>query len=199
MNIHMTIADLMPHKDNGNATPRSANTQKKSYPKSAGAIAAISHSCKPDMQWTYHDRAGQPIGIFLKWNKPDGKDIVPLARRANGRWVCKAMPMPRPLYRLPELLAESIDTHACVVECEKCDDTLTCLALPATTSAGGARAKKKTDWTPLAGRTVNILPNNDPPRKSYAEHVVATLNEQSRETASPRQVKEISGSHRRIP
>src|SRR5262249_29303755 len=45
-----------------------------------------------------------------------------------------------------------------------------------TTSPHGAQAADRADWTPLAGRDVLILPDNDAPGESYAGHVAALLH-----------------------
>jgi hypothetical protein len=111
----------------------------------------------------------------LRWNKPDGsKDIRPLARDDDGRWRLGGMPAPRPLYRLPELLAAPHDQPVVVVEGEKCADAAARCGLLATTSSGGANAARRTDWRPLAGRQVILLPDNDEPGEQYASDV-ATL------------------------
>ena len=50
-------------------------------------------------------------------------------------------------------------------------DRITALGLLATTSAGGSQAARLTDWTPLAGRRVVLLPDNDDAGRKYAEAV----------------------------
>src|SRR5439155_16687247 len=47
--------------------------------------------------------------------------------------------------------------------------------LTTTTSAGGSAAAHLTDWSPLAGREVVILPDNDEPGRKYAHDVVGQL------------------------
>jgi hypothetical protein len=109
----------------------------------------------------------------LRWDRPDGKDIRPLARYPDG-WRIGAMPEPRPLYRLPELLAATPEGPVVVVEGEKaCDAAVRC-GLLATTSAGGAQAAGKTDWSVLCRRRVIILPDADQAGERYA-HDVARL------------------------
>jgi hypothetical protein len=81
------------------------------------------------------------------------------------------MPEPRPLYRLPELLAADPGVPVVVVEGEKaCDAAVSC-GLLATTSAGGAQAAAKTDWSALRGRRAVILPDADDAGERYAEDV----------------------------
>ncbi len=49
----------------------------------------------------------------------------------------------------------------CVVEGEKCADALHSIGLPAVTSIGGSSAARSSDWTPLRGMRVLILPDID--------------------------------------
>lgn len=63
-----------------------------------------------------------------------------------------------------------------VVEGEKCQQAACSIGLSAVNSAGGAKAAAKTDWSPLAGREVVILPDNDEPGRQYAEKVAAILS-----------------------
>jgi putative DNA primase/helicase len=127
-----------------------------------------------DHSWTYHDADGEPVGIVLRWNLPGGKkDIRPVSRHADG-WRIGGMPEPRPLYRLTEL------AHAdrlCVCEGEKAVEAARLIGLTATTSAHGSKSAKQTDWGPLAGKFVIILPDNDAPGWQYAEDVTRILTQ----------------------
>ena len=114
------------------------------------------------------------MAVVVRWDKAGGKDIRPVAkidggwesrRNADGRW---------PLYRLPELLQSSGPVY--VVEGEKAADALHALGFTVTTSAHGAKSAKGTDWSPLAGRDVVILPDNDDPGTGYAEDVIDLLS-----------------------
>lgn len=123
----------------------------------------------------YHDAAGDPVGLVVRWDLSDGnKDIRPVSRYPDG-WRVAAMPEPRPLYRLPELLLADAEKPVVVVEGEKCADAAWSLGFVATTSAGGSQAAAKTDWRPLAGKEVWIMPDNDAPGRKYAETVAGIL------------------------
>src|SRR5262249_43697082 len=76
------------------------------------------------------------------------------------------------LYGLAELTAAR---SVVVTEGEKAADAARSLGFTATTSAGGSQAANKTDWRPLAGKEVWILPDNDPPGRKYAGTVAAIL------------------------
>jgi hypothetical protein len=121
--------------------------------------------------WTYQGAEGDPVGVVVRWDKPNGKEIRPVTRNGDG-WRIGAMPEPRPLYCLPELAkAERI----LVVEGEKCADKARALGFTATTSAGGSQAATKTDWTPLAGKEIWPLPDNDVSGRKYAVIVAGIL------------------------
>ena len=85
---------------------------------------------KPSASWPYHDGQGQIVGYVCRWDFTDGegrrqKEIRPVcycdignSRRA---WRSVGMPAPRPLYRLPDVLARS-SSRVLVLEGEKAAD-----------------------------------------------------------------------------
>jgi len=130
--------------------------------------------------WDYLDASGRLVGAVVRWDSRDGKEgktIRPVSRTADGRWRIGAMPEPRPLYHLPKILAAPEDAFVFVVEGEKCADTVASLGFYATTSAGGANAADKTDWSPLRGKHVVIVPDNDSAGERYADEVVRLCRE----------------------
>lgn len=83
------------------------------------------------------------------------------------------MPEPRPLYNLPAIAAADA---VVLVEGEKCADALMQLGIAATTAMGGAAtALDKTDWKPLAGKTVAVWPDHDEAGARYASAVIQKL------------------------
>ena len=82
---------------------------------------------------------------------------------ADGEWIFKAPPWPRPIYNLPRVLAEA-DATVLVVEGEKTAVNAQ-KYLPRgwviTTWSGGSSAVRQTDWTPLKGRRVVVWPDID--------------------------------------
>lgn len=130
--------------------------------------------------WIYYLADGQVAGAVARWDPPDGKVILPVCYcegpQGRRRWLPKAMPAPRPLYRLPELLATAT-APVLVVEGEKAADAAERL-LPefvVTTSAGGSNAAGQSDWTSLAGRDVWIWRDNDAAGASYSSDVARHL------------------------
>ena len=87
---------------------------------------------------------------------------------------------PRPLYLLPELLAQSeLGGAIMVVEGERAVHGAMFYEPTwiATTSIGGSNAADKSDWTPVRGRAVVIWPDNDAPGAKYAETVAELCRE----------------------
>ena len=123
--------------------------------------------------WEYRDAYGRVVGVVVRWDdEKSGKTIRPISRVLDGRWAIRAMPHPRPLYRLPEILKTQEGDTVFVVEGEKCAEAMKCFCgLLATTSSGGAQAANKTDWSPLRGRHVVIIPDNDLAGEHYASEV----------------------------
>lgn len=160
------------HSGNGKAKPAS-NGKPAPYATAADAIESLQrHRGAPSGCWNYENAAGETVGYTLRWEKPSGgKDILPLSRRADG-WIVGAMPGPRPLYKLAKL-ADAERVY--IVEGEKTVDAANSIGLVATTSAGGCQATGKADWRPLAGKECVILPDNDPPGRSYARAVAGIL------------------------
>lgn len=110
----------------------------------------------------------------VRVNESDGgKRFVPLHPTADG-WAIGDPPGKLPLYRLPDLQS---DGSVYIVEGEKCVEAARSIGLTATTSAHGSSSPGKTDWAPLAGRDVVILPDADKPGHSYAESVARILTD----------------------
>ena len=131
---------------------------------------------QPSAVWEYLDYQWEVCGYVLRWDRPDGaKDIRPVSRGLDDRWRIKAMPEARPLYRLPFLRELGDNETIFIVEGEKAADALISIGIEATTSSGGAKAPSKTNWTPLAGRSVMIWPDNDPSGFAYAETVAEIM------------------------
>jgi hypothetical protein len=137
------------------------------------AEAVRSRSGEPSATWLYHDATGREIGAVARFTaEATGKTFRQASLSSDGRWVAKGMPAPRPLYRLPMLLSSHGTVY--VVEGEKCAEAVAELGLTATTSVGGASNAHHSDWAPLAGRRIAIVPDADEQGANYAKHV-ATL------------------------
>ena len=124
----------------------------------------------PNHIWEYHTRDGKIAGWIVRYNQPNGgKEIVPYVwtrDRQNGREAIKprAMPEPRPLYRLHELLKND-QAPVLLVEGEKTSEAAAKLFpnWQVTTIAGGSSSIRKTDLTPLHGRKLILFSDHDQP------------------------------------
>ena len=129
---------------------------------------------KPEQHWTYYDAQGLFICHILRWDTPRGKTYRPLTMTEKGNWQQKGVSAPRPLYNLPAL-TQRTDAHVLVVEGEKTADRAGEIfpELVVVTSMHGAKQAMHTDWIPLKGRHVTMLPDNDPDGQYYAKQVAS--------------------------
>ncbi len=147
----------------------------ESFETAHEAVAALERQYGPRArQWAYFDAVGDPAGLILRWDGPQGKEIRPAHRGPDGRWRIGGMAVPRPLYNLPALLARSDET-VYVGEGEKVADAAGLLGLLGTTSPHGSGSAAKADWRPLAGRDVVLLPDNDEAGRRYVQTVAEIL------------------------
>ncbi|NDB69248.1 MAG: hypothetical protein EB015_14805, partial [Methylocystaceae bacterium] len=116
--------------------------------------------------WTYLNSEGEEVFRIVRFEFPNGhKAVLPQtlwkARDGKLEWRWKAMPSPRPLYRLNELKNKP-NASVIIVEGEKAADAAALVFKNSAviTSSGGANAASKTDWNPLKGRRVRIWPDN---------------------------------------
>ncbi len=114
-------------------------------------------------KWDYLSPESELIACVYRYDPPTGKEYRPWDVRAR-MWRA---PDPRPLYNQPAI---SKLQEVVLVEGEKCADALIACGIAATTAMNGAKAPvDKTDWHPLAGKSVVIWPDRDAPGWDYAE------------------------------
>ena len=130
---------------------------------------------EPTQIHDYFDERMELVGQVLRFDKEGGtKEFRQTCRTADGMWEAHGMPVPRPMYNLPNLPdAEKVY----VVEGEKAVDALTAAGYTATTGTQGSSAAQKTDWSPLKGKEVIILPDNDEQGVAWADKVFSLLPE----------------------
>ncbi len=171
----LTPSDSMPAPDGKSSTrkPRGkSEPNAKVFMTASKVVTALEAKLgKRSGLWTYHDAAGKPCGLVVRWDRADGKMILPVSRHGNS-WSNTGMPDPRPLYALSEL---SKATTIVLTEGEKAADAARTLGFVATTTAGGCEAADKTDLGPLSDKEVWILPDNDSPGRKYADKVAERL------------------------
>jgi putative DNA primase/helicase len=124
----------------------------------------------------YTNTLGEPLfwRIRLKHPRTGEKWIRPMCH-VDGRYQLKepAFPNGKPLYGL-RAVARRPKEPVFLVEGEKCVDALDRKGIVAVTS-GSADSVEKTDWQPLAGRTVRVWPDNDEAGARYAKEASEKL------------------------
>lgn len=123
----------------------------------------------PSMRWKYHNEAGQLLCLVYRFEpKSEGerKQFFPATYCENEtgkrEWRFQGLPDPRPLYQLDKLTTNAF-APVVVCEGEKAADAAALLFPDAvcTTMLNGAQSPHKSDWRPLAGRTIWLWPDND--------------------------------------
>jgi hypothetical protein len=127
--------------------------------------------------YEYRNADGHLVFVVARWNLPGGsKRILPYSvTNAGGqhKWIAKLQLKPRPLYNLGEVLERPEATVLIVegekaVEAGKLDQQFDDYVI--VTYQGGAGNWKHSDWGPLRGRKVILLPDNDDAgRESFVE------------------------------
>lgn len=189
--IGLNMRDLMPDNGvpapprrpgDGDGSPPPDIAEAQSVTVAGDAARLFSSACEAvaelermkgprSASWTYHDSAGQPVGLVVRWDRSEGKLIRPVSRRGE-QWGLVGMPTPRPLYGLPDLRAAPPGSRVYVAEGEKAADALRALGLVATTSPHGSKSAGKADWSPTAGHEVVIVPDHDGAGEDYADQVM---------------------------
>jgi putative DNA primase/helicase len=181
--VGLTIRDLFPQSDAGpQSRPQKNKKQKTKHPSVDAATKAMTWAHQQTggtltQHYDYFDAAGNHVMRTMRFdysNKP--KQFGQAHRTEDGSWVNGGMPEPRPLFRLPELIAAGSDDLAFVPEGEKCALACAEIGLTATTSSQGSQAPTKTDWSPLRDRDVVILPDQDKSGWKYRDAVVRLLD-----------------------
>lgn len=176
--------------DSGEHAPRRAPKARPPAPRefdtAREAGDAIRRQHRPEgateTLYPYKSPAGELLGGMVRFDRPDAPKVLRYLWRApSGRWRIDGFAElpPRPLYRLPELLASDEAEPVFVFEGEKCAEAGASCGLVSTSSPSGARAAGEADWSPLRGRAVVVVPDRDPsgkrdkPGESYAREVAA--------------------------
>jgi hypothetical protein len=123
--------------------------------------------------WLYPNAKGKPHAAVGRFDHPqDGKTYRP-CHVEQDCWIPRDPAGLWPLYRLPNLGSE---TQILVFEGEKCVNLACKIGFEgATTSAHGNYSAHRTDWTPLAGKSVAIFPDADQAGEDYAQKVADIL------------------------
>jgi hypothetical protein len=180
--LGLSLGDLFPPRDgpaprangkpSGNGKAPSPG-KPRCHPTPEAAIEATARKLgQPTASWVYHDADGHEVMRTYRFDPPaERKEYRPVHPTPEG-WTLGDPPGPLPLYRLHELAG--VD-RVYVTEGEKAADLTWNLGTISTTSAHGAKSAHKSDWMPLAGREVVILPDHDESGESYVREVMTCL------------------------
>ncbi len=120
---------------------------------------------EPSKTWDYKDKNGDLLGIVARYETSEGKQIRVWTYAERGiegeKWGCGHFNNPRPLYNLDKIAASS--KPILIVEGEKAAEAAEILIpqYTSTTWTGGANSFNKTDFSPLKGKKVTLMPDND--------------------------------------
>ncbi|MCH8824774.1 MAG: DUF3987 domain-containing protein [Planctomycetes bacterium] len=174
-----TVFRLVDESRNNGAVRRSKSKSRKSTTfqtlENAIDVTARKVGGNHVATWTYHYADGSEALYVARFNMPGGsKQFRPFHKNGNGYSLGDPPDdKPLPLYRLAEISNRS---RVFIFEGEKCADAAIAIGLAATTSAHGSKSAAKTDWQPLAGKEVLILPDADEAGEHYANTVVSILH-----------------------
>lgn len=146
-------------------------------------------SVGPSYVWEYRNKESAVIGYVARYNVEHngevGKTFRPFTwgRHANSdeepSWQPKTWSKPRPLYGL-ELLSHRPNSQVIIVEGEKACDAARklfpnaiCLSWP-----GGSNSAKYVDWSPLYGRSILTIADNDEAGIQAMRYICATLSQE---------------------
>lgn len=135
----------------------------------------------PSKVWPYLVDAENASLLVCRFEKRDGSKTFAIFspwRRADGseHWQWKCPPGPRPLYKLPDVVAHA-DAPVVICEGEKATDAAALIFPDRITTCwqGGANAVRLSDFSPLARRHVTFWPDNDKPGRAAASELIPIL------------------------
>ena len=157
----------------GKATQRILNPKRLDTcsGKPASKLSEALVSYYPSCVHPYYRQGQELVGWVLRIELRGGGKVTPQIIWARSEalgyegWAHGAIPSPKPLYRLPSLASRG---QVLVLAGEKKSDQAARVLskLIPVTWAGGDNAWHLTDWTPLAGRSVVLWPDNDLPGRA---------------------------------
>ncbi|MFH1421635.1 MAG: hypothetical protein ABIH42_02835 [Planctomycetota bacterium] len=126
--------------------------------------------------WNYQNADGKDFMSVLRFDKADReKEYRPLHKNSRG-WLVGDPEGKLLLYNLPDILSKKAET-VFIVEGEKSAEAGKSIGLLCTTTAHGANSPQRTDFTPLSGRNIVILPDCDSDGVHYAEAITEMLKD----------------------
>lgn len=129
---------------------------------------------------SYHTANGDLHGYVLRL-EIDGQKLTPMVRYTDQGWTMYPFDDPRPLYGLESIL-KNPDRQTLVVEGEKAADALRRLVgdrVNVVSWCGGTNGVSKSDWKPLNGKSVVIIPDRDTPGLKAAHEIISKIKPES--------------------
>ena len=166
--LHIARPDL--------SKPRSARTKSQTLDE-VSAWTSANLRMRETHRYIYREVDGRECFVVIRFGDDRQKAYRPFHKNGAG-WLTGDPSTQLWLFNLPEL-SSRLTERVFVVEGEKCACELASLNVLTTTSAHGANSAHKSDWTPLAGREVVILPDNDADGYAYAETVANIVSKLS--------------------
>ena len=171
-----SVEDVL--KEHGDhATKRPAATKEPDPPKVYADLATIKAMLKPgsmEAEYTYTNPETRAADlVVIRYRDSNGKkhfwQVSPIA---DG-WILKRPEGKMPLYNRIQVAEAKV---VCVVEGEKCVHALRHCGHVGTTSPMGAGKAAYADWSPLAGKTVILWPDNDEGGIKHMQDVAGILD-----------------------
>ncbi len=170
----MTSAEVLKELRAESPAPKK---QEKTYPSAEAALRMFEFVLRDEgaeLVGTYEYTHPETRSVELvvgRFRTNDGKTFRQVSPRSEG-WAPKGPEGILPLYNRTRVARSD---RVVVVEGEKDVHSLLGVGIVATTSPGAANSVDKTDWTPLAGKSVIIWPDNDDAGEQYRENVTKAL------------------------
>lgn len=124
-----------------------------------------------DGTFLYRDRNGKPVFGVVRVRQSNGEKAIPQFRPDAEAWVFGGPKGPRPLFRLPELLAAAPDAPVQFFEGEQKAELAASLGFTATSCSQGAGKARHHDFATLLGRIVVVFPDNDEIGRDHAADI----------------------------
>jgi putative DNA primase/helicase len=128
----------------------------------------------------YHTAKGDLHGYVIRL-EIDGTKLTPMVRYTDQGWTMYPFDDPRPLYGL-ESIIKTPDRQTLVVEGEKAADAIRRLVgdkVNVVSWCGGTQSISRTDWKPLNGKNVVIIPDRDTPGLKAAHEILEKIKPES--------------------
>lgn len=157
------------------------NIVAKVAPKNSHAQAVVRDGERIPLSktWIYRNADGYPVACDGRIDYEDGKkEVIPFLY--NGKeWYTKALTGDRILYNLDKITQDKERTVIISEGCKTADAVSTYFPnYISTTWQGGSNAVSKTDWKPLYGRKVIIVPDADDVGRKAANSIASKLSKQ---------------------